>query len=91
MIDRLQDALSYLEHLPPEAQEEVATHIEALAEALIRHRSTIRTQSQYASNQEIAGLQWQNLFGVWSDLPDTMLDDLDQLRHSSQPTSLLEL
>jgi len=34
---------------------------------------------------------WQNLFGVWSDLPDTMLDDLDQLRHSSQPTSLLEL
>ena len=34
MIDRLQNVLPHLEHLPPEAQEEAATYIAALAEAL---------------------------------------------------------
>lgn len=36
MIDRLQDVLPHLEHLTPEAQEEAATYIEVLAEALER-------------------------------------------------------
>ncbi len=36
MIDRLQDILPYLEHLPTEAQEEAANYIEVLTEALER-------------------------------------------------------
>jgi hypothetical protein len=90
MIDRLHDALPYLEHLPPEAQEEAATYIEALAEVL-KHTSLIRTQAGEVSSQESTGVQWQDPFGAWSDLPDTMLDDLDRLRHSTQPTPPLEL
>ncbi len=38
MIDHLHEVLSYLEDLPPEAQEEVAAYIESLAEAL-KHES----------------------------------------------------
>ena len=34
MIDCLHEVLPYLEHLPPEAQEEAVTYIVALAEAL---------------------------------------------------------
>jgi hypothetical protein len=90
MIDRLHDALPYLEHLPPEAQEEAATYIEALAEVL-KHTSLIRTQAGEVSSQESTSVQWQDPFGAWSDLPDTMLDDLDRLRHSTQPTPPLDL
>jgi hypothetical protein len=36
MIDRFHDILPYLEHLPPEAQEEAVNYIEALAETLER-------------------------------------------------------
>jgi orotate phosphoribosyltransferase len=41
--------------------------------------------------QEPTNLEWQDLFGAWSDLPDAMLDDLDRIRHSSPPTPPLEL
>ena len=41
MIDRLHDALPYLEQLPPEAQEEAAIYIEALAEAF-EHEAFVR-------------------------------------------------
>lgn len=34
--------------------------------------------------------QRSDLAGSWSDLPETMLEDLDQMRHSSQPTLPLE-
>ena len=34
--------------------------------------------------------QWVDPVGSWSDLPETMLEDLDQIRHSSQPTPPLE-
>ena len=90
MIDRLHDILPSLEHLPPEAQDEAATYIEALAEALQR-ASRFRTQTGVASSQKPASVEWQDPFGAWSDLPDTMLDELDQLRHASQPTPPLEL
>ncbi len=83
MIDRLQDALPHLEHWPPEAQEEAATYIEALAEVL-GYTSIIRTQTEDMSSQQIESSVWQDPFGAWSDLPDTMLDDLDQFRHSKR-------
>jgi hypothetical protein len=85
MIDRLHDALPYLEHLPPEAQEEAATYIEALVEAL-KLASMIHVHTRDVPSEKSISAQWQDPFGAWSDLPDTMLDELDQLRHISQPT-----
>ena len=90
MIDRLHDALPYLERLPPEAQEEAATYIEALVEALTLASMT-HSHATDVPNQELTNVEWQDPFGAWSDLPDTMLDDLDQLRRSSRPTPPLEL
>ena len=86
MNDRLHEILPSLEHLPPEAQEEAATYIAALVEAL-QHTSRLHRQA----SQEPVGVEWQDPFGAWSDLPDTMLDELDRLRHASQPTPPLEL
>jgi hypothetical protein len=89
MIDRLQDVLPYLEQLPPEAQEEAATYIEALAEALERGAyapGRVRPNPRATESME----DWQDPAGAWSDLPDTMLDELDQLRHASSPTPPLE-
>jgi hypothetical protein len=43
------------------------------------------------TNQMVFDHQWQDPFGAWSDLSDTMLDELDQIRHSSQPTLPWEL
>lgn len=79
-----------LEHLPPEAQEEAATHIQALVEAL-SYKSLMHTSTKDVPSEEATSVQRQDPFGAWSDLPDTMLDELDQLRHSSQPTPPLEL
>ena len=89
MIDRLNDVLPYLEHLPPEAQEEAASYIEALAEAFERkafvpeHIRRIHGEAQPVED-------WEDPAGAWRDLPDTMLEDLDQLRHTNPPTPPLE-
>ncbi len=80
MIDRLQDVLPYLEQLPPEAQEEAATYIEALAEALEREAFApgyVRPVPQERESTE----DWEDPAGAWSDLPDDILEELDQLRH----------
>jgi len=37
MIDRLQEVLPHLQYLPPEAQEEIANHIEALEHKAFAH------------------------------------------------------
>jgi len=85
MIDRLQDILPHLEHLPPEAQEEAANYIEALAEALEREAFVLGRIRR--EPREIGALeQWEDPAGAWSDLPDTMLEELDQLRHAIPPT-----
>ncbi len=89
MIDRLRDVLPYLEQLPPEAQVEAAGYIEALAEALEREafvRGRIRRVPR-----EIQPIEpWVDPAGAWRDLPDTMLEELDQLRHANPPTPPLE-
>jgi hypothetical protein len=80
MIDRLQDILPHLEQLPPEAQEEAATYIEALAEALEREAFApghVRPVPQERESIE----DWEDPAGAWSDLPDDILEELDQLRH----------
>lgn len=85
MIDRLHDVLPYLEHLPPEAQEDAATYIETLVQ-LWRKVLIIQSHTKDVPNQDPTNEQWQDPFGAWSDLSDTMLDDLDQIRHASSPT-----
>lgn len=89
MIDRLHDVLPYLEQLPPEIQEEAATYIEALAEALEREAfvlGRIRSTQHELQTEE----HWEDPAGAWRDLPDTMLEELDQIRHANPPTPPLE-
>ena len=89
MIDRLHDVLPYLEHLPPEAQEEAASYIEALAEALEREAfmpGRIRRFPREIQSNE----HWEDPAGAWRDLPDTMHEELDELRHASPPTPPME-
>jgi hypothetical protein len=85
MIDRLHDALPYLEHLPPETQEEAATYIEALIETL-KFASVMHPHIKSVQDEESISELWQDPFGAWSDLSDTMLDELYHLRHLHQPT-----
>lgn len=43
------------------------------------------------THQEVQAVkQWVDPAGSWSDLPETMLDDLHQIRQDSQPTPPLE-
>ncbi|MFL5697230.1 MAG: hypothetical protein ACJ797_09045 [Ktedonobacteraceae bacterium] len=85
MIDRLHDALPYLEQLPPEAQEEAAIYIEALAEAF-EHEAFVRGHVRRVPDEMQSGESWEDPAGAWRDLPDSMLEELDQLRHASPPT-----
>jgi hypothetical protein len=86
MIERLRDVLPNLEYLSPDDQEEAATYIEALVEAL-----QLAAKRDVPPRKKSLGAQWEDPFGAWSDLPDTMLDELDRLRHMSPPTPPLEL
>ncbi|HZT99311.1 MAG TPA: hypothetical protein VFA10_06600 [Ktedonobacteraceae bacterium] len=89
MIDRLHDVLSYLEQLPPEAQEEVASYIEALVEALERE-TFVPNHSRRVPREIQPTKHWGDPAGAWSDLPDTMLEELDRIRHANPPTPPLE-
>lgn len=89
MIDRLHDVLPYLEQLPPEAQEEAADYIEALAEAL-EHEAFVKGRSRHVPHEIQPMEDWEDPVGAWHDLPDTMLEELDQMRHASPPTPPLE-
>jgi hypothetical protein len=80
MIDRLQDILPSLEHLPPEAQEEAATYIEALMEAL-EHEASLPDRIHAVSSEKESMEQWEDPAGAWRDLPDSLFEELDQLRH----------
>jgi hypothetical protein len=51
----------------------------------------IRQQFRDVVDFPLINTRWQDPFGAWSDLPDTMFDDLDQLRHTNPPTPPLEL
>jgi hypothetical protein len=61
MINRLHSVLSGLEQLSPEAQEEAATYIEALVEAL-KLASMILSHTRDESGQGATDVQWQDLF-----------------------------
>jgi hypothetical protein len=85
MIDSLHNVVSHLEHLPSEAQEEATTYIAALTEVLER-KLFVLNRIHAVSSQMKPEQPWEDPAGAWRDLPDTLLEDLDQLRHSSSPT-----
>jgi hypothetical protein len=85
--------LPQVEQLPAEKQEELAAYIEALIEEVDRKR-TVRGPYRSDTIKRPLLVQvsdWVDPFGACSDLPDTILEDLDQLRHSSLPTPPIEL
>jgi hypothetical protein len=52
LIARLHDALLNLKHLPPEAQEDAATYIEALVDAL-KHASVVHARTKEVKSTKI--------------------------------------
>jgi len=90
MIDRLQNVLPHLEHLPPEAQEEAATYIAALTEAL-EFESLVLDRKRSVPREIASVEQWEDPAGAWHGLPDTLLEELDHIRHSSPPTPPIDL
>jgi hypothetical protein len=74
MIVRLQQVIEKIEHLSPEIQDEAANQLEVLAGLVETNQAP------------------KSLAGAWRDLPDadTMIDELDRLRHSVPPTPPLE-
>jgi hypothetical protein len=89
MIDSLHNVVSHLEYLPPEAQEEAATYIAVLAEVLER-KFFVLNRIHAVPSQIKPEQPWEDPAGAWRDLPDTLLEDLDQLRHASSPTQPLD-
>lgn len=89
MIDHLHDVLPYLEHLPPEIQEEVASHIESLIDK-IEHEAFMAGRIRHLLQEMQTTEDWEDPAGAWSDLPDTMLEELDLLRHANPPTPPLD-
>ncbi|GAC1629606.1 MAG: hypothetical protein NVS4B11_28620 [Ktedonobacteraceae bacterium] len=86
MIDRLQKVLPHLEYLSPEAQEEIANHIEALEHKAFAH-GRIEDILQDVSSTE----PWKDPAEAWSDLPDDMFEELDKIRHSNPPSPPIDL
>ena len=86
MIDHLQEVLPRLQHFPPEMQEEIANHIEALEQEVFAH-DRMKEFPQMASSEE----PWEDPAGSLSDLPDDMFEELDKIRHANPPSPPLEL
>ncbi len=81
MIDRLQEVLPHLEHLPQETREEIADYIEAL-----EHEAFARGRIKDFPHKTSLVEHWEDPAGAWSDLPDNMFEELDKIRHSNPPT-----
>ena len=47
-------------------------------------------QQQPSPEKQRSLASWQELIGAWADLPDSMLDDLDAIRHSNPPSPPIE-
>ena len=76
ITERLHRTIGELEHLPPEAQEEAATQLEAILN---------REHQPGATHQPARSAL--DLIGAWRDIPwDEMEAELDRIRHESPPT-----
>lgn len=85
MLDRLHHLLPHLERLPDESQEEVLAYIEVLIEAL-ENSAVARGHLKSPLPDLPADEPWIDPVGAWSDLPETLLDDLERTRHATPPT-----
>ncbi|MGH2507852.1 MAG: hypothetical protein ACRDHZ_10695 [Ktedonobacteraceae bacterium] len=86
MIDRFNDMLPHLERLPKETQDEIMSYIEVLLDAL-EHNTIAHDRVQQATAPTLPPNEaWTDPVGAWSDLPDTFLEELDQLRYMTPPT-----
>lgn len=81
MIDRLQEVLPHLEHLPPEAQEEVANYIEALEQEIFIHGEFRKIPGEISQIEH-----WIDPVGSLSDLPEDMFEELNRIRHTNPLT-----
>jgi len=82
MIDRLNEALDRLQHLPQSEQEEVAEQLEELLTRIERRRAQGQEQST----------AWRKLIGVWAyDDVDQAYAELDRIRHANPPSSPLQM
>lgn len=84
MLHRFNDILPHLERLPAETQEEIMNYIEVLLDALELDAITHGHLPQALPTLPPTAA-WSDPVGTWSDLPDTILEDLDQLRHTTPP------
>jgi hypothetical protein len=84
MIDRLRRALERLGELSPEMQEEIAAHIEQLAESAERVNRTTR---EIDPNLPKSVRDALSVLGSWSDLQgDDEFEFFDRIRHETKPT-----
>jgi len=89
MIERLQKALKHIEELSPEAQEDLAQHIEELTEPLSDLTAPHDLAAGDTMPQTVRGAL--AVAGVWSDLQgDDEFAALDRIRHETQPTPPLD-
>jgi hypothetical protein len=83
MIERLQQALTRIEQLPPEIQEEAAAQLEILTEPFVAIPNA-QAKSTRGKGRSLAG--------AWSDLAwDDEAEAFDRMRHATQPTPSIEL
>jgi hypothetical protein len=59
-------------------QEEAATYLEALTESL----EAMEASEPGASAEQ----EWVSLAGALNDIPDDFLEELDRMRHETEPT-----
>ncbi len=83
MIERLQQVLTRIEQLPPEAQEEVAAQLEVLTEPF-EELLNAKTNSMRKKGRSLAGA-WRDL--VW----DEEAEAFDRMRHATLPTPPIEV
>ncbi len=80
ITERLHRTIEELERLPPEAQEEAATQLEAILQR--EHQSGDTAPTKHSA---------LDLIGAWSDIPwDEMEAELDHIRHETPPTPPLD-
>ncbi len=91
MIERLQHALTHLDELPIDAQEDLAEQIELLAGVAPErpndaqaHELPVAESTRMLDSLRVA----LAAIGSWADKTDDEFEALDRIRHESEPMSV---